>query len=101
MLRPELPRRFPSGTAIKVGGFNASTTETTMKNTISTRITRSCTLSLISFTRFPLIKSSVRVELEVSTSEDRVDIDADSTSIITIPINRSGRVDSIDGITAS
>ena len=41
--------------------------------------------------------SSVSVDPEVSTSEDKVDMDADRTRIITTPIIRSGRVSSIDG----
>jgi hypothetical protein len=37
------------------------------------------------------MKSMVRVELEVSTSDDRVDIDADNTRITTRPINIGGK----------
>ena len=43
----------------------------------------------------------VSVEDDVSTSEDSVDMDADSTSTITRPISTSGRVDSMVGITES
>ena len=53
------------------------------------------------FTRLPLIKSRVRVELEVSTREERVDMDADSTSMTTIPISRSGSPDSMPGMMVS
>ena len=42
-------------------------------------------------------KSSVSVELEVSTKDASVDIEADNTSTTTIPIKRSGRDDSICG----
>ncbi len=54
-----------------------------------------CFFSLIFFITRSLSRSSVMVELEVSTREDSVDMDADSTSTTTIPIRISGRVDSI------
>ena len=47
------------------------------------------------------MKSRARVELEVSTREDSVDMEAESTSMTTIPINRSGRPESMAGITES
>ena len=50
---------------------------------------------------FPFKKSSVRVELDVSTREDSVDMDAESTSTITIPIRISEREFNIVGIIAS
>ena len=81
--------------AINVGGFSAITTDTTMKNTISTCMVTTCFFSLMSFITRSLSRSSVMVELDVSTREDRVDMDADSTSTTTIPIRISGSVDSI------
>ena len=46
-------------------------------------------------------KSSVKVDADVSTNDDRVDIEADKTSTITIPMSKSGNVESIDGTMAS
>ena len=43
----------------------------------------------------------VNVELEVNTSEDNVDMEAESTNTITTPIRISGSVDSIVGIIES
>ena len=40
----------------------------------------------------PPRKSSVKVEDEVMTSEESVDMEADKTRIITTPISRSGRL---------
>ena len=95
------PQEIPISCAIKVGGSRAITTEITTKNTSKIRMHSSCFLSSIFFTRFPLIRSSVSVELEVSTREDKVDMEADSTSTITIPIRISGRDCNIVGIMAS
>ena len=76
--------------------MNASSTEMTRKTAISTRM---ISISFLSehFFRLGLMRSIVSVELEVSTSEDRVDIDAESTSTTTRPIRMSSR----DGIMAS
>ena len=63
----------------------------------STRIQTSWLFSLMSFLKTGLIKSSVSVELEVSTKEDSVDIDAESTMMTITPMRISGRVDSIVG----
>ena len=46
-------------------------------------------------------KSIVSVELDAITSDERVDMDADSTSSTTRPIRASGRYDIIVGIMAS
>ena len=81
--------------------MSATTTDTTMKNTKNTLITTTCFLSSISLMKLSFIRSRVRVELEVKTSEARVDIDAESTSMITIPIKRSGRVASMLGMMPS
>ena len=91
------PQEIPISCAIKVGGSNAIATESTMKNTISTCIVRTCFFSLIFFITLSFKKSSVSVELDVSTSDASVDMDADKTSTITIPIRMSGNVDSIYG----
>ena len=79
----------------------AITTLIAMNTTIRTRMIESCFFSFMSFTKMPLMKSSVRVELEVRTSEDNVDIDADSTSTITIAIRMFGSVDSRFGMMKS
>ena len=60
----------------------SSTAEIIMKTTTNTRIRESCFLSLIFFTMLPFTKSRVSVELEVSTREESVDIDAESNKII-------------------
>ena len=95
------PQEIPISCAMKVGGSSARITEITMKNTIRTRMISSCCFSFISFTIFPLIRSSVRVELEVRTKEDRVDMEAERTRITTTPISTSGRVESMAGMIAS
>ena len=41
------------------------------------------------------------MELEVSTREDKVDMEAESTRTITIPTKISGSVESMEGIMAS
>ena len=48
-----------------------------------------------------LMKSSVSVELEVRTSEESVDIEAESTMITMMPIKMSGSPESIVGMTES
>ena len=47
------------------------------------------------------MKSRVSVELEVSTREDKVDMEADSTSITTMPIRISGSPESMAGMIVS
>ena len=97
----EIPISCAINCAMDFGGNNASTTEQTIKNTSNIRIQRSCFLSLIFLIKLSFKKSSVNVELEVSTREDKVDIEADNTSTITTPTKISGRVESISGIIAS
>ena len=76
--------------------------DTAMKNTIKTLIMSIFFLSVISFfTICPLMRSSVRVELEVRTRDESVDMDAERTRITTIPIRISGSPESIVGMTAS
>ena len=55
----------------------------------------------MSLMRLPLMKSMVRVDDDVSTSDDSVDMDADSTSTITRPMSTSGKVDSMVGMMES
>ena len=49
----------------------------------------------------PLMKSMVRVDDDVSTSDESVDMEADRTSTITRPMSTSGKVDSIVGMMES
>ena len=72
-------------------GLRASTTDSATKKMQSSRIQRSWTLWVMSFMKTPLRKSRVKVEEEVMTREERVDIDAERTRIMTTPISRSGR----------
>ena len=72
-----------------------------MNTTSSTRMYDSCFFSLMFFTRLSLIRSSVSVDDDVSTSDDSVDMDALSTSTITMPMSRSGSVDSMVGMMES
>ena len=81
--------------------ISASTTEMEINTTISPRIHRTCRLSSISRMMFPRMKSSVRVELEVSTRELRVDMEAESTRITTTAIRVAGRPESMAGMMAS
>ena len=79
----------------------AITAETRIKNTISNLINVTCFFSVISFLHAGFITSKVNVELDVSTSEERVDIDADNTSTITTAITIEGNVESMVGIIVS
>ena len=72
-----------------------------MNTTSSTRIQAICFFSLMSFTMLPLIKSSVSVEDEVSTREDNVDIEADSTMTTSTPSRMSGMFDTSAGMMES
>ena len=68
---------------------------------MSTRIMSTCFSSVMSFLK-GLIRSMVIVEEEVSTREDSVDMDAESTSTTSSPIRASGRASLIiPGIMAS
>ena len=55
----------------------------------------------MSLAKTGLMKSRVRVELEVRTSEDRVDMEAESTMITMTPMRMSGRVESMVGMMES
>ena len=81
--------------------MSAITAEIKIKNTISIRIVNTFFFSDIPFAMVPSIISKVSTELEVNTKDDKVDIDADNTSITTTAIKRSGRSDSIDGMIES
>ena len=60
-----------------------------MKTTIRPRMMRIWRFSSISLMKWSFRKSRVRVELEASTREDRVDMEADSTSTTTTLIRKS------------
>ena len=107
---------MPISWAMKCGGFSAISSEMTMKNTMSTRITTTLRRSTLAATLSSIwpegtssnpeilsrkIMSSVIVELEVSTSDASVDIEAESTSSITSAISASGRPESICGMIES
>src|SRR5699024_3686235 len=77
---------------------SAMAADTAMNTTTSTRMVPSWVRSLMLFTTLPLMRSSVSVEDDVSTSDDNVDIDALSTSTMTMPIRRSGKVESMVGM---
>ena len=57
--------------------------------------------SLIFLTTAPLIKSRVKVELEVKTKDAKVDMEAESTKTITMPIMISGVLESMKGMIPS
>ena len=79
----------------------ASTTEMAMNTTIKQRMTNTWVFSLMVFTRLPLRKSSVSVELEASTRDDSVDMEAESTRMTTTATITSGRPESMAGMMAS
>ena len=81
----------------------AMTAETAMKNTMNTRITSTLRFSLIFafFSTAGFTTSSVRVEEEVSTKEERVDIDAASTSTMISATTTGARSCSMVGTTLS
>ncbi len=79
----------------------ASTTEMAINTTIRHRMMNTCCFSSIFFTTWPLSRSRVRVELEVSTRELRVDMEADSTRMTTTASRISGRPESMAGTTES
>ena len=99
------PQEMPISWAMKLTVvlycMMAMTTEISMNTTISIRMMKTCFFSSMSLMMFPFRKSSVSVELEASTSEDSVDIDADRTRITTTPISSGDRVSSILGTMAS
>ena len=74
---------------------------TAINTTIRTLMQSTFALSDIFFTTAPSIKSSVKVELDARTRDESVDMDAESTSIITIPISTSLSEPNISGTTAS
>ena len=79
----------------------ASTTEMAMKTTIRPRMMRIWRFSSISLMKWSFRKSRVRVELEASTREDRVDMEAESTRMTTTAmssIGQSGEHGGDDGV---
>ena len=95
------PQETPIIWAMNAGGLKARATEMTMKTAISTRMTMSWVFSLISCQKVFFRKSRVIVELEVRTSDDSVDMEADRTRTMTMPMRISGSVESMDGMMAS
>ena len=66
-----------------------------MNTTMKMRITSTCFLSSIFLITLSLSRSIVSVEDEAMTSEDRVDIEAESTRITTMAISSSGKSQNI------
>ena len=99
------PQEIPMSCAMNVIDewycTRASAADTTMNTMMSTRMVESCFFSSIFFTTLPLSTSSVSVEDDVRTSDDSVDMEAESTSTITMPMSRSGNVESMVGMIES
>ena len=72
-----------------------------MNTTMRALIQRTCFLSFISLTMVPLMKSMVRVELDVITREERVDMEAERTRMTTSPMSMGLKLESIAGMMAS
>ena len=87
------PQEIDISVEITVCGFSrviiARITDTARKTAISILIIRSSFFSLIFF-ESGLIRSMVRTELEVRTSDESVDMEAESTRTITIPKSSCG-----------
>ena len=82
----------------------ASTLDTMMKNNTSRRMLSSCVDSFIVLPPRATageMMSSVSVEPDVSTSDDNVDMDAESTRMMTTPIITSGSEASMEGMILS
>ena len=95
------PQEIPISCAMKVGGLRAKITERTMKKMIKPLMQSIFLFSLIFLTTAPLIKSRVKVELEVKTKDAKVDMEAESTKTITMPIMISGVLESMKGMIPS
>ena len=99
------PQLTPMAWAMKATGeftwMMAMTAEIAMKTTIRERMISSCFFSSIFRMTCPFSRSRVTVEEEVSTRELRVLMEADRTRMMTTAISRSGRPESIAGMTAS
>ena len=80
---------------------SAMTAEMATNATSRQRIHASWRFSSMLFTTLSFSRSSVSVLDEVSTSELKVDIEAESTSTITRPTSRLGKVESIVGMMES
>ena len=81
--------------------MSAKTTEIAMNTTISSRMVSTCCFSFISLASVSLMKSSVSVELDASTSEDSVDIEAESTRMTTTAIRNEESPSSMVGMMES
>ena len=79
----------------------ASTAEIMINTTIRARMIVSCFFSSICLTIRPLSRSRVMVEEEVSTREDRVGMEAESTRMMTTAIRKGERLDSMVGMMLS
>ena len=99
------PQEMPISWAMKLTvvlyWMMAMTTEIRMNTTISSRMISTCFFSSMSLMMLPLRKSSVSVELEASTREDSVDMEAESTRITITPSSSGDRPSSIVGTTES
>ena len=80
---------------------SARMAEMAMNTTMRTRMQSTWLLSLIFFTTVPRMKSIVSVEDDVITSDERVLIEADSTSTTTRAMSMGESPSSIFGIIAS
>ena len=80
---------------------SAMSAEMAMNTTSRPRIQTSCFFSDMFLMMLPLMKSMVRVDDDVSTSDESVDMEADRTSTMTRPMSTSGKVDSIVGMMES
>ena len=81
--------------------LTAITAEIAINTTMKIRMINTCFFSVISFTIVPRIISSVSVEEDASTSDDNVDMDAESTRITTTAIKNGDSFSIIAGIIAS
>ena len=80
---------------------SASMAEMAMNTTMRMRMQSTWLLSLIFLTTVPRMKSMVRVEDEVITSDESVLIEADKTSTTTRAMSMGDRPSSIFGMMAS
>ena len=76
-------------------------TEMMIKTATRIRMISSCFFSCRSLITVPLIKSRVSVELDASTRDDRVDMDADNTSTTTTAMRKGERSESMVGMMES
>ena len=92
--------------AMNVGGLRDKKTDTAMKNTRRSLMVMSCVFSVFFLSSPSLglicsIRSNVTVELDVRTSDDSVDMEAERTRTMTTPKRMSGRFSNIVGMMES